>query len=180
MSLKIMSINQLSELTGKDRRTIKKKLAALPTQPGSSSKAILYNTADALQALYGADSTESVDKELKAEELRIERAKREKLEIEVGRLRGEMLPLSEVVKVVEKEYSFVRAQFRSLPSKLTKPLSLLSDPHEIHSRLTEAVDECLIELTADKTYESQNELVESARESSDSESEHRAGSEPET
>ena len=46
-----MSINQLNELTGIDRRTIKERLVGLPFQLGTK-KAMCYQVRDALAAIY--------------------------------------------------------------------------------------------------------------------------------
>lgn len=162
MSQRHLSINQLAELTGKDRRTIKKKLAGLVAQAGPNN-AHLYDAQEALPVLYSSGSSSDIEKEMAEESLRIERAKREKLEIEVGRLRGDLLPIDTVAKTVEKQYAYVRATVRAIPSKLAKPLSMITDPHDIFVRLSDAVDEALIELTADKNYELQQRDIESTR-----------------
>lgn len=46
-----LSINQLSELTGKDRRTVKTRLGGLKSTEGPKS-AQLYESKDALEAIY--------------------------------------------------------------------------------------------------------------------------------
>lgn len=179
--MRYLSINQLSQLTGKTRATVTKKLAGLKSQPGPKA-ALLYDAQEALPVLYAAEGNSggSTEKQLAEESLKLERAKREKLEIEVGRLRGELLPIEEIARTVERQYSYVRAQVRSIPSKLAKPLSLMQDPHEIHERLNEAVDEALIELTADKEYERRSSELQSAREAADPDSAEGSSTEPET
>ena len=47
-----LSINQLSEITGRDRRTIKMRLDPLPFDPGPK-RARLYDSVKALDAIYG-------------------------------------------------------------------------------------------------------------------------------
>jgi hypothetical protein len=154
-----MTINQLMELTGKSFRTVKKRLEPLnPVR--EDGRAAFYDTKAALELLYP-----TVASELARENLLLERARREKVEIEVGQMRGVLVPIKEVVKNVEREYSFVRSQLRALPSKLAKPLSMTIDPNEVHTRLSEAVDECLTELTADAKYEHDCNQIESARNS---------------
>ena len=46
----LLSINQISELTGQDRRTIVKRLEDLPFQPGDKN-ACLYASTEALPAV---------------------------------------------------------------------------------------------------------------------------------
>jgi phage terminase Nu1 subunit (DNA packaging protein) len=154
-----VNINQLMDLTGKSFRTIKKLLE--PLNPVSEDgKARYWDSKEALKLLYPTHTSE-----LAQENLKLERARREKAEIEVGELRGSLVPLADVTKAVEKEYGFVRAQIRSLPSKLAKPLAILSDAREVHTRLQEAVDECLTELTADTRYEQSRQQLESTSDS---------------
>ena len=47
----LLSINQISELTGQDRRTIVKRLEDLPFQPRDKN-ACLYSSTEALPAVY--------------------------------------------------------------------------------------------------------------------------------
>jgi hypothetical protein len=54
----LLSINQLSELTGKDRRTITKQVEGLPHKDGEK-RAHLYESAEALQRIYSAGSLEA-------------------------------------------------------------------------------------------------------------------------
>lgn len=183
MSQRYLSINQLNELTGIDRRTIKKRLTELPIH-AQDGRATLYDAHKALPMLYAGDtagaSPANITNQLREEELKLERAKREKLEIEIGRLRGELVPIDEVARTVEKEFNFVRSQVRAMPSKLAKPLSMISDPHDVFERISQVVDECLTELTADKTYEEHARGLESARGASGSESPSDTGSVSET
>lgn len=158
MSLRYLSISQLSEVTGKDRRTVTKRLALVAPHT-TEGRAILYDAAEAIETIFVSDSVEGMDKKLLKAELGLEIARQAKAEIEVGKLRGELIPIGEVVRCVEKEYSFVRAQIRSLPSKLAKPLSMIADPVEVHSRLLEAVNECLAELVADVLFETKYEKL---------------------
>lgn len=170
-----MTINQLMELTGKSFRTVKKKIESLkPVR--EDGRAGHYSTVDALKLIY-ATAVDKANSELAKETLLLERARREKLEIEIGKLRGDLVAIDEVVKVVEKEYSFVRSQVRSLPSKLAKPLSMVTDPNEVYTRLSDGVDELLTELTADSKYEhDRQQLADAARKAIEAKSEADASS----
>jgi phage terminase Nu1 subunit (DNA packaging protein) len=141
-----MSLNQLVELTGKTFRTVKKRLAGLrPVR--EDGRAEYYDTKEALQLLYP-----QVQSELAKENLLLERARREKEELKLGEMKGELIPVAEVVKAVEREYNFVRSQIRNLPSKMAKPLSMTADANDVFELLQEAVNECLTELTVDEKY----------------------------
>jgi hypothetical protein len=146
-----VTMNQLVEWTGKTFRTVKKRLDGL--QPVRENGDIKYfDSKQALECLYPVTTTE-----LAKENLLLERARREKAEIEVRELQGKLVPISDLAKTLDKEFAIVRAHFRALPSKLAKPLSMVTDPHEVQARLAEAVDECLSDLTADAKYKLKEE-----------------------
>lgn len=176
MNYRHLTMNHLAELTGMDRRTVKKKLGNLKVHKGDGN-GHYYDTLEALPILFSVESGDSINKQMNEEALRHERAKREKVELQNGKMRGELIPIGEVASVVERQYSVVRATIRTLPSKLAKTLSLISDPHEVHALLSEAVDECLVELTADETYEQQRADIESIDDSSSVGSSEVSGSE---
>jgi uncharacterized UPF0146 family protein len=139
------TINQLMELTGKSFRTIKAKLSKLkPVR--EDGRAAHYDSKEALRAIY------SLSSELEQETLLLERARRQKAEIEVKELTGQLVPIEDVAKTVEREYAYVRNQIRSLPSRLAKPLSMISEPTEVFERLSDSVNECLTELVSDENY----------------------------
>ncbi len=53
-----LSISQLSELTGRERRTVANKLADVPHTPGDKN-AMLYESAEALPLIYAVDNLEN-------------------------------------------------------------------------------------------------------------------------
>jgi hypothetical protein len=143
-----MNISQLIELTGLNDRTVRKRLKTLnPVREDGRAK--FYDTKEALTLLYP-----TVAAELQRENLLFERAKRKKAEIEVAKLSGELIPIAVIAREVSKEYSIVRTQVRSLPTKLAKALAITTDPVEVQSRLTKAIDDVLTELSADAIYTS--------------------------
>jgi phage terminase Nu1 subunit (DNA packaging protein) len=163
MSNRYLSKSQLSELTGFDRRTVRERLADL--QPsirpeGANGKGHYYDTREALPLLYKAATSNDVSKQLNEESLRYERGRADRIEIEVAKLRGELVGIEEVAKTVEKQYTFVRSQLRSIPSKLAKPVTLAPDANVVHKLITDAIDECLTELTADINYSAQVAAIE--------------------
>lgn len=169
MSLRKLSISQLAEVSELDRSTVKKILEEAKLESTIDGRAHRYPAREALAILLldsGAEApnVESPTKRLNRIILQIEEEKLEKLRFENGKSSGELVSVEDVAKAVEKEYAYVRSQFRSLPSKLAKPLSMVTDPNEIHSRLNEAVNECLSELTLDSVYEQSHLDFESARE----------------
>ncbi len=53
-----LSISQLSELTGRERRTVSNKLADIPHTPGDKG-AMLYESTQALPLIYAVDNLEA-------------------------------------------------------------------------------------------------------------------------
>ena len=167
MSLHLLSISQLSEVTGKDRRTIVKRLGNI--QPHSEKKnAKLYIASEALETLFLSDSVEGMDKKLVKVNLAIEEEKLSQLKIKNARSRGELVPLHEVSREVAKEYAVVRARVRTVPSSLAKAVSMISDPHEVLHRISEAIEDCLCGLVADAKYEIELEQIIAATENATS------------
>jgi phage terminase Nu1 subunit (DNA packaging protein) len=160
MSLRYLSQSQLSEVTGKDARTVKKRLAGIKphSEDGRSS---FYDTHVAIPLIMMADTAATNEKKLQQLEVDIVTEKLKALRYENEEQSGRLVPIEEVVKEIEREYGYVRSQIRSIPSKLAKPLSIITDPHEVHARLSDAVDECLTELVAQAKYEIELNNIES-------------------
>lgn len=168
LNIRFLTISQLAELTSLARETVRKRLGDLEPVKGEGNT-YRYDTHLALPRLYKAPGTkQEIDKAMAEESLLLERARREKIELDVKRMRGEYVSIEETCKAVEKEYSFVRSQLRSLPSKLAKPLSIIMDPHVVQTTIEEAINECLEELVADQKYEEILDEVEWSRASTDS------------
>jgi phage terminase Nu1 subunit (DNA packaging protein) len=147
-------MTQLAEITGLDRRTVKDRLANIDPHK-EEGKAIIYDTRQALPILLGYDDPNQkgkVNKELKEQELRFERARAEKLEIELEVLKGLNVPIQDVCKEVEKEFNYVRSTLLSIPSRRAQALALENDPAVIRQILEEDVQEALEHLQADKNY----------------------------
>lgn len=153
MSKRFLSVNNYSEMTGIDRRTIRKRIEGLTAQRGPG-KALLYDAFEVLPRLYQTMGTAADIERLMANEtLLLERAKREKTELDVKRIRGEYISVDEIKREVGNEYSAVSQQLRGLGSKLAKSLAILMEPKEIQFRIEESINEILTELNADKKYE---------------------------
>ncbi len=152
MSLRYLSMKQLSEVTGVDRLTIKKRLAAVKPFR-NEGKAIIYDAHEAIPVLLTATATknEKTDK-LMDEQLRYERARADKIILEVREREGQVVDVTEVAKVVGAEYANVRARLLGIPSRCAKDLSLESNPSLVKDRLDQEVAEALEELVADAAY----------------------------
>ena len=149
---KLFSINQLSELTQRDRRTITKKLSILEAKPGPANGKY-YELKDALPLIFAPDGTAELDRRLLESQYKYEDHRAEKMRLEVERLKGQLVYVEDVASVVQKEYTYVRSQLLSIPSKVAKSLSVESDPSQVKAILDDAINEVLSELKADVAYE---------------------------
>lgn len=153
MSLRYLSITQLHEVTGKDRRTIKSNLSGIEPYR-TDGRAIIYDTHIALPILLGFGQDEkTVIKQIDRESLRLERAKADKIEIEVAKTRGELVAIEDVAKTVEKEYSAVRQQLISIPTKICQELSTIDDPILIKNLIEDSINEALSELSSSDKFD---------------------------
>ncbi len=151
MVSRYLSRSQLSDLTGKDRRTISKRLEGL--EPHSTDgRADYYDAYKALPMLYASDSARGIDKKLLEEQLRYETARADKVSLEVEKRKGELIPFEDVCALLEKEYSAVKAGLLAIPTKLALQLSTVDQPKEVKRHIEDAINEVLTELTADKQF----------------------------
>lgn len=152
MSIRYLSITKLSELTGKDRRTITKRLESL-TPHKEDGRALIYDAQQALELIYTFETTVGIDKKLKEEQLRYERGRADKIQLEVEKRRGQLVEVESVALAIEKEYAAVRSGLMAIPSKMAHVLSVVDDPNEIKEKLEDAINETLGELSTKHNYE---------------------------
>jgi phage terminase Nu1 subunit (DNA packaging protein) len=153
------SISQIAEMTGFDRRTVKDRIQNLVVQK-THGKAQYFDMFEVLPKLYKLTSVgdnENIDDEIKVETLRLERAKADKTELEVARIKGEQVPIKDVAKIVESEYTSVRAQLIAIPTKIFHELAIMDDPILIKEKLEDSINEALSELSADQKF-NENEI----------------------
>jgi len=118
-----LSINELSKLTGRDRRKITAKLNRLPFKPGSKA-AMLYDSAAGLERIYAINprkisldeartcqalSQEALNR-VREEELRKTRIPIDLITSTLKAAKGETLTLETINGIL--------ADFRSIPEKL--------------------------------------------------------------
>lgn len=154
-----LSVNQLSKLTGRDRATITKRLELV--QPAKETgRARYYDCHEVLSIIFAVENVKGIQKKMEQVAYEAEKEKLKKLRIANEKTMGKLVDISEVTSTVEKEYTFIRAQFRSLPSRVTKLVSNESDPVIINKILTDEVDAVLSELISDTVYENQMKEIE--------------------
>lgn len=149
--MKHLSVSQLSEVTGVDRRTIKERLVSM--KPDVRGRSHLYLAREAIPMILfpdGVDDRKTIEKKIREEELRYESARADKTQLQVEKLRGELVPIEDVAKVVEREYAAVRAAFLAIPSKVSKELATQDSEIGIKRVLEDHINEALSELSADQ------------------------------
>ena len=145
MSLK--SISRLSELSGFDRRTIRKRLADLT--PIREGRALLYETQDALPLLYsyGAEGDEFDLTEQRAR-LAFHQANNERLKEEERT--GRLIPADAVEQAWLDHVTAARAVLLALPTKLAPIVMSASTIREVEDFARDEIFRALDSL-ADET-----------------------------
>jgi phage terminase Nu1 subunit (DNA packaging protein) len=162
MSVRYLSKSKLSELTGKDRRTIDKVLSGL--KPNSvEGRAQLYDTQLVLPLIFEVESDRSLDRQLQEEQLRHEKGKADKVELEVRKRKGELVEVEDVAKAWEKVLTAVRAELFSIPVKSAHPLAPGMTPAEVKKHLEDAINEALTTLSVE-SLKKINEIEENEKE----------------
>jgi phage terminase Nu1 subunit (DNA packaging protein) len=161
MNLRYLSMTQLSEITGVDRRTVKSRLAEVEPYKEEGS-AILYDAREAIPKImqFEDKTKDNTWKDLQKEQLRYEKARADKVQLENDTKRGELVRIEDVTRTVGKEYAYVRAAILTLPSKVAKSVSLEEDPAVCQSILKKEVDEILNHLQADNNLNIEPEEVD--------------------
>ncbi len=125
-----------------------------------NGRAKIYDTHEALPVLFAAESHKGIQKKIELVTHDIEKEKLHKIRMENDVRIGKLVDIEDVVKMVEKEYTFVKAQIKSLPSRLSKLLSMQSDPMIINELMTKEINEILNELITDSVYDKHCKEVE--------------------
>ena len=125
-----VSINQLSDLTGFDRRTISRRLESLT--PEKEGRSHLYESRDALRLAYGAVSDgDSLD--LSQERAHLALAQRKLAEIKRKELERDLIPAAEVVQFFTEAGMAAKQVMLGVPSRLASVLVGIDDRHKIYS-----------------------------------------------
>lgn len=152
IDLSRMTINQLSEVTGSSFRTIKKKLAGC--EPAKTEgRQVFFETQKALRLIYLSNEAKegnSVELELldpQLQKARLDKARTEKVELEIEVLKGSLIPADQVEKAWSDLVIAFRAKILSLHSKISPQLAALKTIPEIELKLKTELREALAELS---------------------------------
>jgi hypothetical protein len=106
----LLSISQLSELTGRDRRTLTKKLEPLPMTEGEKGGR-LYESVEALARIYGSDSLEAARAEQARSRAALNKVREEDL-------RKPRIPIELVLSIHDQTLQAMAATLKALNGKV--------------------------------------------------------------
>jgi phage terminase Nu1 subunit (DNA packaging protein) len=137
--LSALSISALYELTGRERRWIKKRLADRGVaQLKRDGRTILYPAREALDAIYDREGIDPA-----TEQARLHQARRELAELELAEKRRELLPADQVETTWTRFASTVRAKLLAVPAKTAEELAAATEARECHAVVEAAIHEAL-------------------------------------
>jgi phage terminase Nu1 subunit (DNA packaging protein) len=143
-----MSTEALARVSGKDRRTVRDRIATLAPE-GRKGKAVLYDSRKAL-ALIFSDGRDPDGLDLSQERAALARMQRTKLELEVAELRGDLVRRALVSKALESQAVTFRSRLLALPRKSALQISP-ENPRAIEAKLEAEAHAILTELEEDRS-----------------------------
>jgi len=142
--MKHINISEIAELTRIDRTTVSKRLKGKLT-PVTKGKAHTYPAREALLIVF-----ELNEEEIKREQVRYEKERADRMALQNARARGELVPASDILPVMERMVTAVKAQLTSVPHKAASRVRGMDSIIEIKKVLDDLVEECLRELSSDE------------------------------
>lgn len=141
----IVSINKLSELTGKSRNTIRKRLAPMLSETDSQTVAHALDSTKALSLIYG-EGAEGLDPA--QERALLDRTRRELAELDLETRRGNLIPSETVTEKWTSIAGNIRAKLLNLPGRLTTTCYGTDTPEAHEQAAKRLIHEALIDLAA--------------------------------
>lgn len=145
--MSLESVSRISEITGSDRRTLKKVFEHI--DPIIDGKAHLYETKDVLPLIYqptGSVEGDPVNLDIVKERARLTYHQANIAELDEDVKRGELIPAETVEIVWADMVSSFRAKLLSMPTKSAHEFVSLTDLSEIQDAIKAQVNEALEEL----------------------------------
>lgn len=101
--------------------------------------------------------------DLTRERARLARAQADKTELELAKLRGELVEIEVAAKTIGEEYAVVRAKLLGLPTRAAPLVHACNSVPEVNGILSDLVYEALAELSADCGDDTEAEEAEEQR-----------------
>lgn len=145
----VLSKKSVAQMMGKSERWVGKLMEeGLPYTGGGKgnpveidSEAFLdwYIRREVRRHIGDDDEDEDGTGSASTEDRMLKKVRREKLEIEVERLRGNLVPLDAVIEIMTRYAAIFASQLDSLPSRVASDMAVIEDPAEARHRLLEEV-----------------------------------------
>jgi len=100
--------------------------------------------------------------DLTAERARLAREQADHFALKNAALRKELLPRTDITRVVVAAFQIVRDRLSALPARLAGPLAASTDPAAVRGRLEDAVNGVLVELSETRVIASTEEAADAA------------------
>lgn len=144
-----VGINQLCELTGMARATIKRRLDEIPSAPGPN-RSKLYDSSRALSAIYHggeAGSGETLDPQ--QEKAKLDQQRRLVVELDRAEREGRLVDIETVAAEWEQAGEIFKSRILGIPSRLGASLVGIKTAREIEDTLLAALQSALSEIAGD-------------------------------
>lgn len=149
MNLRTLNITQLAEISGVSEKTIKKRIAGVKPFR-EDGRASWYEGRVVLPLIL--ETSGVLEKKLLQENLRHEKAKADKVTLDVEKKRNLLVEIEKIAPMIEREYTAVKARLLSMPTRMAHILANITNPVDIKAKLEDAVNEVLTELIADAKF----------------------------
>ncbi|WP_163834749.1 terminase small subunit [Spartinivicinus ruber] len=142
---KLVNKKEFADILGKSPRHISELIANHPDFPiedgGGRGVALKIDTAKAIEWLIQTEVNkqlghcEIVEGSLASEELKLKRARREKVEMETATARKELLPFPVVEQILLRVANIFSTQLQVLPPRNANALAIIDNPAEVEDKL---------------------------------------------
>jgi phage terminase Nu1 subunit (DNA packaging protein) len=149
----LWSLNGLAVELCIERRTLAKRLTGLAPaderRVGSRLERRWY-LADVVGCLNGHTPTDTRVSNLDVERARLAKLQADRIEVELAKTQGELIPVQQVIDAWSARILAFRAKMLALPAKTARVLAALDDFKEIAAVLREEIEEALTELVREE------------------------------
>ena len=135
----------MADWTGKARKTVADRLADLAPIDRNNRNAF-YDSRQALPILYGVDDERKGRLDLSQERAKLSQTQRERVQLDVQRLRGELLAAADVEAAWSDCIGAFRARMLALPIRIAQTAISATSVKEIEAEARKEIDAALEEL----------------------------------
>ena len=121
-----VSYAQLTDLTGKAYRTLKKAMDGLQPVGAGSGGANLWESKQALPLIYGIGKGTEGRFDAQAEKARLDKERADNMELKNAQLRGELIHIDAIREESDRNAVSIRNRFLSMPDRLAQMLETCS------------------------------------------------------